>query len=90
MYRIIDEPGSGKTGRLLLLAKENDGVIACSNPRALRIKAANYGITGIDFISYEDVINYHLEKPLFIDEVETFIKQQCNRAFIGYTLTVEG
>ena len=33
MYRIIDERGSGKTGRLFLLAKENNGIIACKSAR---------------------------------------------------------
>lgn len=90
MYRIIDERSSGKTGRLFLLAKEQDGVIACANPRAMRIKAANYGITGIDFIPYEEVIGYNFDKPLFIDELEVFLKQYCNRSLAGYTMSKEG
>ena len=36
MYRIIDDRGTGKTGRLMLLAKENNAVIACINPMAMR------------------------------------------------------
>jgi hypothetical protein len=32
MYRIIDGRGTGKTSRLMLLAKENNGVIVCANP----------------------------------------------------------
>ena len=52
MYRIIDGRSSGKTGRLMLLAKEKNAAIACSNPSAMRQKAYAYGITGIDFISY--------------------------------------
>ena len=39
MYRIIDNRGSGKTGRLMLLAKENDAIIACANPHAMEQKA---------------------------------------------------
>ena len=39
MFRIIDGRSSGKTGRLMLLAKEKNAAIACSNPSALRSKA---------------------------------------------------
>lgn len=57
MYRIIDKRGTGKTSRLILLAKEKNAIIACSNPDAMRIKSEGYGIIGIDFISYYDYIN---------------------------------
>jgi hypothetical protein len=36
MYSIIDSRGSGKTSRLMLLAKETGSKIACSNPIAMR------------------------------------------------------
>ena len=52
MYRIIDGRGTGKTSRLLLLAKENDGIVVCKNPDHMREKAYAYGLTGIDFASY--------------------------------------
>lgn len=35
MYRIIDGRASGKTSRLLLLAKENNGIVVCANPSAM-------------------------------------------------------
>lgn len=55
MYRIIDSRSSGKTSRLMLLAKETGAKIACNNPIAMRQKANAYGITGIDFISYSEL-----------------------------------
>ena len=39
MYRIIDGRGTGKTSRLMLLAKDTDSVIACANPYAFQQKA---------------------------------------------------
>ena len=54
MYRIIDNRGTGKTSRLMLLAKETNSAIACINPNAMRQKAYAYGITGINFISYSN------------------------------------
>lgn len=77
MYRIIDGRGTGKTSRLMLLAKETNGTIICSNPHAMLQKAHAYGITGIDFISYNDFLlsgkgldigNY------YIDEMESFLE----------------
>ena len=44
MFRIIDSRSSGKTSRLMLLAKETNSAIACSNPSAMRQKAYSYGI----------------------------------------------
>lgn len=75
MYRIIDERGSGKTSRLMLLAKEDGSAIVCSNPRAMEIKANAYGITGINFISYCDFINKqnHDFSNYYIDELEDFL-----------------
>lgn len=102
MYRIIDGRGSGKTSRLMLLAKENNAALVCSNPRAMEAKAHAYGIVGIDFMSYEDAID-HMRHPdnqytsenrqhlIVVDEIENFI--QCalgmNGRLIGYTLSNE-
>ena len=92
MYRIIDGRGSGKTSRLMLLAKENNAIIACHNPYAMREKAKAYGIIGITFISYFDLMakeEYKNEKVL-IDELELFVKYcVANTEFMGYTLSVE-
>ena len=78
MYRIIDGRGSGKTSRLMLLAKETGAAIACSNPWAMAEKAKSYGIVGIDFISYEDLFNKDnftvRGRKILIDEIENFIQ----------------
>jgi hypothetical protein len=89
MYRIIDNRGSGKTSRLMLLAKETDAKIACSNPSAMRQKAYAYGITGIDFIPYSDLFNGATDPndKIMIDELELFIKEFIDGQFVGYTLS---
>ena len=94
MYRIIDGRGSGKTSRLMLLAKETGAAIACSNPWAMAEKAKAYGIVGIDFISYEELLNKDnlmkfYGKEVLIDEIETFVKCQIPSKLIGYTLSNE-
>lgn len=90
MYRIIDSKSSGKTSRLMLLARENDIPIACSNPCAMRQKAYAYGITGIDFISYGDLFEEKWNGDIFIDEIESFVNYCIKDAVLkGYTLSNE-
>lgn len=102
MIRIIDGRGVGKTGSLMLVAKENDATFVCSNPRAMENKAKAYGIVGIEFMSYEDAID-HMRHPdargdrnarrkaIVVDELEAFA--QCalgmNGPLVAYTLSNE-
>lgn len=89
MYRIIDHRSSGKTSRLMLLAKENHAAIACSNPSAMRTKAYAYGITGIDFIPYSDLFEGKYESNVLIDELDLFVRYFIDANLIGYSLTNE-
>jgi hypothetical protein len=89
MYRIIDNRATGKTSRLMLLAKENDGIIVCKDPKAMRDKAYRYGIVGIDFISYSEFeFTHRFNKPVFIDEIDLLLAQK-NREIQGYTISNE-
>ena len=89
MYQIIDCRGSGKTSRLMLLAKEHDGVLVCSNPYAMKEKAHAYGLSGFDIISYHDYWehNYPMGKEVFIDELDQCVKTWGNY-LTGYSLTI--
>ena len=97
MYRIIDKKCSGKTSRLLLLAKESNGIVVCQNPDKMREKAHSYGLTGIRFVSYKDFDKDVSESytdgqgydgPTFIDELEEYLKYlQFN--IQGYTISEE-
>lgn len=64
--------------------------MVCNNPAAMREKAYNYGLTGIDFLSYEQYIyNANEEftsRPIFIDELELFLKK-FDFDIKGFTLT---
>ena len=94
MYRIIDGRGSGKTSRLMLIAKENNALFVCNNPSAMQQKAHAYGITGIEFISYYDFITIDKWRdtdpqiPVVIDEAEALMKYM-NPYFelIGYSIS---
>ena len=89
MYRIIDGRGTGKTSRLMLLAKENNGIVVCKDPNIMRDKAYRYGITGIDFISYDSFSSlYCYDKPIYIDELDLYLKH-LNKDIQGYTISNE-
>ena len=89
MFRIIDSRSSGKTSRLMLLAKETNSAIACSNPSAMKAKAYAYGITGIEFIPYSDLFNGYYNGNVLIDELEEFVKGYTDANITGYSLTNE-
>jgi hypothetical protein len=94
MYRIIEGRGTGKTSRLMLLAKENDAIFVCSNPDAMKYKASKYGIDGLTFISYGEYFVHRNEYPhqkYVVDELENFLQAILfyNNDLIGYTLSVE-
>ena len=91
MYRIIGGRSSGKTGNLMLLAKEKGASIACKNPHAMRQKAFAYGITGNDFIHYSDLIDHKVNHTnVMLDEAEAFMTYCVgSNDLIGYSLTNE-
>ena len=47
MIRIIGEQETGKTRRLMEIAKEQKAIFICSNPKAMEYKAKAYGISGL-------------------------------------------
>ena len=92
MYRIIDGRGTGKTSRLLTLAKDNNAILVCSNPRAMQYKAKSYGIDGVETISYGEFLNEHQDshKQYVIDEIEKFMGMVYGeQTILGYTLSTE-
>lgn len=87
MIKIIDKRSSGKTSRLLLLAKQNGGIVVCKNPEKLRNKAYEYGLIGINFMSYEDFdFNYYFDCPIYIDNIDELLVYK-NKDITGFTLS---
>ena len=93
MYRIIDGRATGKTCRLMCLAKDTGATIACMNPENMKRKELNYGFVGINFVSYKDLLaaRGHLFDKVLIDEIELFIQYAIgiNGKLIGYSLSNE-
>lgn len=88
MYRIIDKRATGKTSKLMLLAKENAGIVVCRDPNIMKDKAYHYGITGINFISYKEFFHSHPIQPCYIDEIDLFLKS-ISENVDGYTISNE-
>lgn len=88
MYKIIDDRGTGKTSRLMLLAKEHNGIVVCGKPERMIEKAYTYGLNDIQFVSYTDYLKDPncYDKPVFIDELDTFLKI-LNSEIVGYTVS---
>lgn len=61
----------------------------CKDPNATRDKAYEYGIVGIDFLSYDNFNPlHHYNRPVYIDELEYYLKH-LNKDIQGYTLSNE-
>lgn len=91
MIRIVDGRGTGKTFRLMLLAKENNGILVCSNPKAMMVKAKEYGLSGFECASYADLFYHKFDqsKPFYIDELELFLREAFGGRIAGYSLSEE-
>ena len=53
---IVGGRSTGKTRKLLELAKEKDALVICRNPAAMQAKAHAYGIFGLKFAGYGDTL----------------------------------
>ena len=84
----IGENSSGKTRRMLEAAKKSGAVVVCKNPSAMRRKADNYGIWGVEFESYGD-IDFLMGKKIAVDELGEFFKYHFNTELDAFTMTVD-
>lgn len=88
MYQIIGNVDTGKTRKLLELAKAQDGVVCCETPQRMRQKAHAYGITGLDIVSWDEInLACAMNQPVFIDDLDQFIQYIIPR-LRGYSLNI--
>lgn len=85
---IIGECDAKKTYRMLEEAKKSGAVVACKNPYRMAQKADNYGIWGVEFVSYDDVDSLAGEK-IAIDELGDFFKCRFGVELDAFTMTVD-
>lgn len=95
MKRIIDGRGTGKTYKLLVAASDQGATVVCSNPHSFADKALRYGIYGLKFLSYDELLGggNSVGEKIMIDELENFLNYMCQYSpacqLIGYTLSNE-
>ena len=86
MFIISGEKGTGKTKALLERAKAENGIVVCKDPEAMRNRAYDYGIVGLDIVGYGDL--YLAGKPVYIHDINKFIEHNMPEA-TGYTLNID-
>lgn len=90
MKQIIDKRGSGKSSRLLLMAKQYGATVVCHYPSRMKEKALIYGITGVDFIDYETFLTQPKNEYItyYIDDISDFLKF-IHTGIIGYSDSID-
>ena len=90
MKQIIDKRGSGKSSRLLLMAKQHGSTVVCHYPSRLKEKALMYGITGVDFMDYETFLTQPKDAytSYYIDDISDFLKF-IHTGVIGYSDSID-
>ena len=95
MFTIIDVRGSGKTKKLLEVAREKHAIILTQDKRAFRVKAKSYGYENIKIIDYEDLENddYDIDEPILIHNADKVLDYLFDRYYglkpIGFSATLE-
>ena len=93
---IVGGRSTGKTRKLLELAKEKNALVICKNPAAMGRKAEAYGIYGLKFAGYGDSLTCLLEdiigNPLccekfVVDETKEFLDYLFAANCVGYSQT---
>ena len=93
---IVGGRSTGKTRKLLELAKEKNALVICKNPAAMGRKAEDYGIYGLKFAGYGDSLTCLLEdtigNPLccekfVVDETKEFLDYIFAANCVGYSQT---
>lgn len=88
MFRFIEPRATGKSTRLAQLANDNNGIFVCKDPEVARDL---FDLSNVTVMSYRAfaVDSTPLNAPVFIDELEQFIKYIYNNRIIGYTIGTE-
>lgn len=86
----IGESSTQKTRKMLEAAKSSGAIVVCKNPLAMRRKADNYGVFGVEFVSYEDMNMDVIDcDKVAIDEIGEFFKRRFGVELDSFTMTVD-
>lgn len=89
MFIISGGRGIGKTKTLLEKVKNEDAILVCENTMQMRERAYQYGLTGLNLMSYEDFDNLeNVAEPVYIHDINKYITYR-NRNVKGYSVCNE-
>lgn len=87
---IIGENSSGKTRKMLEVAKEAGAVVVCKHPLHMQSKANSYGIYGLKFVGYEEVnADIICGEKVAIDELGDFFEYCHGLILDSFTMTID-
>ena len=87
MYRVIGERGTGRTTRLMQLAR-NTGAIFVGSHWAVKL-APLRGFNDIKTMTFDEFVEHRINNPsqkFVIDNMEYFVKHFAAGNLIGYSL----
>lgn len=86
---IVGQVSSGKTRKLLEVAKNTNALVVCFNPDAMRVKAHSYGFQDLEIYGYDDIRDIREGRNIVIDELKDFFKYALGFKLDGFNMTVE-
>lgn len=89
MFIVSGGRGIGKTRTLLERVKSENAIIVCEDTIEMRERAYNYGITGLNIMSYKEFDTLEkVEEPVYIHDVNKYISYG-HRNVKGYSVCFE-
>ena len=86
MFIVSGGRGIGKTRALLERVKSEDAILVCENTMQMRERAYQYGLTGLNLMSYEDFSALEkVEEPVYIHDINKYVSYG-NKNVKGYSV----
>lgn len=86
----IDINSSGKTRKMLEEAKKNGAIVVCKYPLHMQDKANSYGIYGLKFASYDEMMMVvNKGQKVAVDELGEFFKCCFGVELDSFTMTID-
>lgn len=88
MFIISGGKGTSKTKTLIERAKEENAIVVCEDTLAMRERAYEYGITGLNIMSYREFDTLEdVKEPVYIHDINKYISYG-NRNVKGYSVCI--
>jgi hypothetical protein len=76
MFKLIANPGSGKTRLLMERCVDENATFVCKNPEAMLVKAYSYGLEHLNIISYIEYLQNSSDYKYncYLDDIDEFLE----------------